>query len=69
MLKLIYRKKYSIIAISAEEWKNYKEEYINNLKNNVKYEYIEEKEVKKGKNTELQSSIENIFGEEYVSEE
>jgi hypothetical protein len=69
LLKLIYKKKYSVIAISEEEWKKLKNEYIQNIKNNVKYEYIEEKIKKKTKISELQTSVESIFGEEYVKEE
>jgi len=69
LLKLIYKKKYSVIAISNDEWKLLKDEYIKNIKNDVKYEYIEEKKTKKKANTELQESIENIFGEEYISED
>jgi len=69
LLKLIYKKKYSVIAISEEEWKKLKNEYIQNIKNNVKYEYIEEKIKKKTKVSELQTSVESIFGEEYVKEE
>lgn len=69
LLKLIYKKKYSIIAITDEEWQELKKEYINNIKNDVKYEYIEEKVVKKAKNTELQMNMESIFGEEFIKEE
>ena len=69
LLKNIYKKKYSVISVSEEEWKKLKEEYIQNIKNGIKYEYKEEKVKKKSKNTELQMSIENIFGDEYVSEE
>ena len=69
LLKLIYKKKYSIIAITNEEWQELKKEYINNIKNDVKYEYIEEKVVKKAKNTELQMNMESIFGEEFIKEE
>ena len=69
LLKLIYKKKYSVIAISDEEWKILKEEYINNIKNNVKYEYIEEKVKKNEKKSVLQDNIEDIFGDEYVKEE
>ncbi len=69
LLKLIYKKKYSVVAVNEGEWKELKEEYIQNMKNNVKYEYIEEKIKKKSKNTELQMSIEDIFGDEYVKEE
>ena len=69
MLKLIYKKKYSVIAVSDDEWKLLKEEYINNIKNNIKYEYIEEKTKKNEKKSVLQDNIEDIFGDEYVKEE
>ena len=66
-LKFIFNTKYSIVAVTTDEWKDIKAEYISNIKNNYKYEYIEEKTPrKKSKNTELQDSLENIFGEEYT---
>ena len=68
-IKLLYGKKYNVVAITNEKWKEVKKEYIENTKNGKKYEYIELTEKKKKsrkKNTELQNSIENIFGEEYI---
>ncbi len=66
-LKFIFNTKYSIVAVTVDEWKEIKAEYISNIKNNYKYEYIEEKTPrKKTKNTELQDSLETIFGEEYT---
>ncbi len=67
-LKLIYRKKYSIVAVTKEEWKNIKEEYINKIKSGFKYEYIEEiKNNSRGKKTtELENTVENLFGEELI---
>ncbi len=69
LLKLIYKKKYAVIAISDDDWKILKEEYINNVKNNIKYEYIEENVKKKEKKSVLQDNIEDIFGDEYTNEE
>ena len=69
LLKQIYKKKYQTIAVSDDEWKVLKTEYINNIKNNIKYEYIVEKQQKKEKNSVLQNNIEDIFGDEYISEE
>lgn len=66
-LKFIFNTKYSIVAVTIDEWKEIKAEYISNIKNNYKYEYIEEKTPRKrSKNTELQDSLETIFGEEYT---
>lgn len=68
-LKKVYDNNYQIVAITSDEWKKIKEEYINNIEKGVKYEYIDiskkNKSNKKNKN-ELQNSIENIFGEEYL---
>ncbi len=71
-LKYIYKKKYNIVAINEEKWLNVKADYIKNIKNGKKYEYIEintkEKRGRK-KTTDLEKSVENIFGEEYIIED
>ena len=69
LLKLVYNKKYDLVAIIQEEWEKIREEYIQNIKSGKKYEYIEIKENKKKnvKNTELQNSLESIFGSDYVT--
>ena len=65
----MYNKKYDLVAIIQEEWEKIKEEYIKNIKSGKKYEYIEIKEkiVSNSKNTELQNSLESIFGSDYVT--
>ena len=72
LLKSMYNKNYDIVAISSEEWKVEKSNYIKNIKSGVKYSYIEEekkkKTAKKRKN-ELEDSMEGIFGEEIIVEE
>ena len=68
-LKIIYNKKYSIVAVTNDEWLKIKEEYINLIKLGKKYEYIDEdnKIVKnKKKTSELENTVENLFGDEYI---
>ena len=68
-LKMLYNKKYTVIAVSEEEWISIKKKYIENIKAGIKYEYMKEKKTKNinTKNTELQSSVENIFGSDYTT--
>ena len=46
-LTLFFKNEVKIIALSEKEWLDYKKEYINNLKNGVKYKLIEESDLKK----------------------
>ena len=68
LLKLIYKKKYSIVAVTEEEWDKIKKEYIENTKKGYKYEYIEEskKVTKSKKNSELENTATDLFGEELI---
>ena len=70
LLKLIYEKVYDIVALSDKDWENEKNEYIKNIKNGVKYSYINKKEIKIGKkSTVLKNNLDNIFGEDLVKED
>ncbi len=71
LLKMIYNKDYVVVAVTTDEWNDIKAEYIKNINSGKKYEYQELKKIpqKKKKSTELQESIESIFGEEYISED
>ena len=70
LLKLIYEKSYDIVALSDKDWENEKNEYIKNIKNGVKYSYINKKEIKIGKkSTVLKNNLDNIFGEDLVKED
>ena len=69
LLKKIYNKKLDVIALTNDEWEVVKNDYIKNIKNGVKYTYVEEKEKKKKKSSVLQTSIEDIFGNNYSNEE
>ena len=48
-----------------------KKEYINNIKNGIKYEYIEEnKKTENKKNiTKLENTVENLFGDSIINNE
>lgn len=70
LLRLIYEKTYDIVALSDKDWAFEKNEYIKNIKNGVKYNYINKKEIKTGKkSTVLKNNLDNIFGEELVKED
>ena len=70
LLKLIYEKVYDIVALSDKDWENEKNEYIKNIKNGVKYSYVNKKEIKTGKkSTVLKNNLDNIFGEDLVKED
>ena len=68
LLFKIYNKKYKVVSITNDEWLKIKEKYINDIKNNIKYEYKEEKKYEKNSNkkTELESTVENIFGDDII---
>ena len=69
LLKLVYNKKYDLVSVTNEDWETIKTEYIKNIKSGKKYEYIEieEKKIENVKNTELQNSVESIFGSDYIT--
>lgn len=69
LLKVVYNKKYDLVSVTNEDWETIKTEYIKNIKSGIKYEYIEieEKKVENAKNTELQNSVESIFGSDYIT--
>ncbi len=71
LLKQIFDKKYSIVAVNIDEWKEIKKDYINNIKNGIKYEYIEEivQSEKTKKTTILENTVENLFGDSIINNE
>lgn len=68
-LKMLYNNKYVVVAITTKEWADIKAKYISDKNSGITYKYIEEEPVKKNnkKTTELQSSVENIFGSDYTT--
>ena len=71
LLKQIFDKKYSIVAVNIDEWNEIKKDYINNIKNGIKYEYIEEivQSEKAKKTTILENTVENLFGDSIINNE
>ena len=69
-LKKIYDESYKIVAVSDKEWKEMKNNYINNIKNKISYVFIEENDVKlemRENSNALENSALNIFGEDTIS--
>ena len=72
LLKNVYNKNYEVVAISTEDWKSEKNNYIKNIKSGVKYTYIEEekkKKVTKKRTNELENTAELIFGDGIIVED
>ena len=69
LFKKITNIEYNIAAITEEKWEKIKNEYINNKKNGVKYEYIELKKTKNIKIDKLENELDDIFGEIKIMEE
>ncbi len=66
----VFKYPYKLVAVSNDEWKNIKQEYINKKKNGEKYIFIEENDVKlnmKDKNDDVEDLALDIFGEDAVS--
>ncbi len=51
------KKNKKLLFVTKEEWKNYSEEYIKNLKNGIKYNYIEEISINKDELDTIANSI------------
>ena len=71
-MKNVYNKNYEVVAISTEDWKAEKNNYIKNIKSGVKYTYIEgekKKRVTKKKTNELENTAELIFGDGIIVED
>ena len=60
--------KYKVVAVSTDEWKNIKQNYINDINNGIIYKYEEETVVINKNKSSLEKDAENIFGETIVSE-
>ena len=62
--------KYNYVVITEDEWNKYKEEYINNIKNGIKYELkkleFEEDKKEENKKTTIVDRLFDIVGEENI---
>lgn len=68
LLKKIFGKKYSVIAVNNEEYTAILKEYKKNIDSGKKYEYIEEKEeeIKHKSNTKIENTAETLFGKDCI---
>lgn len=63
----ILKSKYKIAAVTEDEWKKIKKEYIKNIKNGIKYIVKEEpKKINKDSNHLNNDIVQEIFGEENI---
>lgn len=68
LLNLVYKSKYSVVAIDEKSWIKIKDKYINDLSNGIKYSVIDElKSNNKKSKSELEKEAINIFGDEIVT--
>ncbi len=66
-----FGKNYKIVAVNTKKWDELKKEYVNNIKNGVKYIYREEKSLDlpiDNKENELEKLAKEIFGSNYEVE-
>lgn len=64
----ICNQEYKTIAITIVEWNKIKKEYIKNINDGIKYEYIDEKQkINNKNNNDLENTLNSIFGEKYIT--
>ena len=69
-LKEIFDNSYKVIGLTMEKWEKCRNNYINNKKNNIKYIFIDENDVKldeKEVHADFENDALNIFGDDTVS--
>lgn len=68
LLRKIFGKKYSVVAVNNEEYSNILKEYKKNIDSGKIYKYIEEPEIetKNNKNTKIENTAETLFGKDCI---
>lgn len=68
LLRKIFEKKYSVVAVNNEEYSNILKEYKKNIDSGKIYKYIEEPhiETKDNKNTKIENTAETLFGKDCI---
>lgn len=68
LLRKIFGKKYSVVAVNNEEYSNILKEYKKNIDSGKIYKYIEEThiETKDNKNTKIENTAETLFGKDCI---
>lgn len=68
LVKNLYDKNYKVVVLSEKEWLKEKEKYINNIKNQMQYNFIEEPKFEK-KKSDKETPVDkllDLFGEELI---
>lgn len=68
LLRKIFGKKYSVVAVNNEEYSNILKKYKKNIDSGKIYKYIEEPhiETKDNKNTKIENTAETLFGKDCI---
>lgn len=68
LLRKIFGKKYSVVAVNNEEYSNILKEYKKNIDSGKIYKYIEEPQIetKNNKNTKIENTAETLFGKDCI---
>lgn len=68
LLRKIFGKKYSVVAVNNEEYSNILKEYKKNIDSGKIYKYIEEPHIEKkdNKNTKIENTAETLFGKDCI---
>lgn len=68
LLRKIFGKKYSVVAVNNEEYSNILKEYKKNIDSGKIYKYIEEPhiETKDNKNTKIENTANTLFGKDCI---
>lgn len=68
LLRKIFGKKYSVVAVNNEEYSNILKEYKKNIDSGKIYKYIEEPQIetKNSKNTKIENTAETLFGKDCI---
>ena len=68
LLRKIFGKKYSVVAVNNEEYSNILKEYKKNIDSGKIYKYIEEPhiETKNNKNTKIENTANTLFGKDCI---
>ena len=70
LIKALLAQDYKVIGLTKTDWEKCKNSYINNKKNNIRYVFIDENDVKLEEvdnHAEFEGDVLNIFGDDTVS--
>lgn len=65
-LRSYYKNDYFVVALTKQEWNEYRKKYILDIKNGVKYQYKEELKEEVKQDDDIESMAKNIFNEDKI---